>query len=65
MEGLSVPGTPSSYDIIVVWEYFDDYVRARLNAVFEREFHRLIACFGIKDITIVIDFEDVAVAFLS
>ena len=39
MEGLRISCTRSTYDVIVVWKLFDDYVRTSVDANLEGEFH--------------------------
>ena len=57
MEGLSIPSSCATYDVVVVREYLDDYVGTSPNAMFESEFRRLVVCLRIKDVAVVVDFQ--------
>ena len=44
MEGLSIPCSRATFDVVVVREYFDYYVGSSPNAIFKGEFHRMVVC---------------------
>ena len=66
MEGLRISCARSTYDVVVVREDFHYHKRSSPDAIFESKFHRLVVCFRIENVAVVVDFEScVDVAFLS
>ena len=64
MEGLSIQCSWAAYNVVVVREYFDDYVGTSPNALFEGKFRLLIVCFRVKDVAVVVNVERRSCRFL-
>ena len=64
MEGLCISCSSAAYDVVVVGKHFNYYIGASPNTILEREFHRLVVCFRVKNVAVVVNFERCGGRFL-